>query len=54
MQAQVEFGLESLSDPGTYILELDLVHERVSWFGGQGNPTLKLPVTILPDGMGHN
>ncbi len=34
------------ADPGTYLLELDLVVEGVSWFSDRGSPTVTLPVRV--------
>jgi hypothetical protein len=30
--------------PGKYLLEIDLVHEGVTWFHEKGSQTLKLPI----------
>lgn len=32
--------------PGRYVLELDLVQERVSWFADRGSPTTRVPVHV--------
>jgi 4-amino-4-deoxy-L-arabinose transferase-like glycosyltransferase len=32
--------------PGTYILELDMVQEGVSWFGLQGQSTVRVPIRV--------
>lgn len=32
--------------PGSYILEVDMLQEGVSWFGLQGSPTVKVPVQV--------
>jgi SAM-dependent methyltransferase len=36
--------------PGTYVLELDLVHEGVTWFGERGSPTFTTRVEVVGDG----
>lgn len=36
-------------DPGTYRLQLTLVHEGVTWFEQQGAKTLIVPVTVRPN-----
>lgn len=36
--------------PGTYVLELDLVHEGVTWFAERGSPTLRTRVEVDGDG----
>jgi hypothetical protein len=38
------------TEPGRYVLELDLVEEGVTWFADAGNPPLRLPVEIAPAG----
>jgi SAM-dependent methyltransferase len=37
------------SAPGPHVLELDLVHEGIAWFGQRGSPTLRVPVEIVGD-----
>lgn len=49
-QAQVNVVVKPPAQPGSYILEIDLVYEHVSWFAAQGNPTLKLPVEVTGGG----
>jgi hypothetical protein len=34
------------AEPGRYVLEWDLVHERRTWFGDQGGITLRVDVTV--------
>ncbi len=45
---EVTFDLNviSPSEPGEYILQVDLVHEGVTWFSFQGVPTLEKFVTV--------
>jgi SAM-dependent methyltransferase len=38
------------SDPGAYVLELDLVHEGIAWFGQRGSRTLTAPVVVVAEG----
>ena len=33
--------------PGRHVLELDLVHEGITWFADRGSPTLTAPVEIV-------
>lgn len=40
------------AEAGSYLLELDLVFEGVSWFSGQGATTLRRPVEVRGDGRG--
>lgn len=35
--------------PGAYVLELDLVQEKVAWFKKQGSRTARIPVTVVPN-----
>jgi SAM-dependent methyltransferase len=34
------------SAPGTYVAEIDLVHEGVTWFEYKGSPTLRFPIEV--------
>ena len=36
------------ANAGRYVLEIDLVHEGISWFGHKGSSTLRLPVDVMP------
>ncbi len=33
-------------DPGNYVVEIDLVHEGVSWFAHKGSPTLRFTIDV--------
>jgi SAM-dependent methyltransferase len=48
--AAIELALEmqAPTDPGAYLLELDLVIEGVAWFADRGSPTVTIPVEVLP------
>ena len=48
----VELALEMQvpTDPGAYLLELDLVIEGVAWFADRGSPTATIPVQVVPRG----
>lgn len=35
-------------EPGSYLLELDLVYEMRSWFAERGSPTVRLPIEVRP------
>ncbi|MBL8114694.1 MAG: glycosyltransferase [Acidobacteria bacterium] len=43
---KLEAGLVTPTEPGEYVLELDLVQEFVSWFSARGGATLEVPMTI--------
>lgn len=34
------------TDPGSYILELDMVHEHVAWFRNKGSEIMRIPVQV--------
>ena len=40
--------MQAPTDPGDYLLELDLVIEGVAWFADQGSPTVTIPVRVVP------
>ncbi|HBB35125.1 MAG TPA: SAM-dependent methyltransferase [Cyanobacteria bacterium UBA8803] len=48
-------------EPGTYLMELDMVHEQVTWFKDKGSQTAKIMVRVenasklkgITDKMGH-
>jgi hypothetical protein len=46
--AEVEVPLEVTAPdvPGQYVLEIDLLQERATWFAAKGSPTLKATVTV--------
>lgn len=33
--------------PGTYVIEIDLVHEGITWYGHRGSPTLRFTISVL-------
>ncbi len=37
------------TQPGTYLLELDMAAEGLGWFGAHGKPGPQITVTVLPD-----
>jgi SAM-dependent methyltransferase len=38
--------MRSPAQPGRYIVEIDLVHEGISWFQHKGSATLRLPIEV--------
>jgi hypothetical protein len=44
----VTLTMRAPSAPGTYICEIDLVHEGISWFGHKGSPTLRFTIDVPP------
>lgn len=49
----VEQEVETPSEPGRYVLELDLVFEHVDWFSRRGAETRRIPVRVVPPGPGE-
>lgn len=45
----VLLNLRAPAQPGTYICEIDLVHEGVTWFSHKGSPVLRFPVRVTHD-----
>ena len=40
--------MQAPTEPGAYLLELDLVIEGVAWFADRGSPTATIPVQVVP------
>lgn len=47
-QADVELGVQAPGEPGSYLVDVDLVQERICWFAERGSPTARAPVTVGP------
>ena len=45
----VELGVQAPGEPGSYLVDVDLVQERVCWFAERGSPTARAPVSVGPD-----
>jgi len=45
-EAEFDLKIVAPSEPGDYVLQLDLVHEEVTWFSYQGVPTLEKFVSV--------
>jgi len=45
-EAEFSFTVNAPRDAGQYVLEVDVLQEKVSWFGLRGSKTLRLPVTV--------
>ncbi len=43
---EVEIAVQAPDRPGRYVLELDLVRERISWFSNRGAETYRLAVDV--------
>ncbi len=46
--AQLQAQLRAPDTPGNYQLRWDMVHEMVTWFSGQGDAGLVMPITVNP------
>ena len=46
MEWPVLMTMRAPSEPGTYVGEIDLVHEGVTWFGHKGSPTLRFTIEV--------
>ena len=48
--ATIELMLEmqAPTEPGAYLLEMDLVLDGVAWFADRGSPTTTIPVEVVP------
>lgn len=44
-----ELQIEAPSEPGDYVIELDLLWETITWFADQGSPTTSLELTVFVD-----
>ncbi len=47
-EIEMTMAVKAPSIPGNYILEIDMVHEGVTWFKEKGATPLSLPVRVLP------
>jgi SAM-dependent methyltransferase len=45
---EVALEMQAPAEPGTYLLELDLVIEGVAWFADRGCPTTTIDVRVMP------
>ena len=45
-ELELKLTVNAPKKPGSYLLEIDLLQEGVSWFGLKGSPTLRLPVKV--------
>jgi hypothetical protein len=45
-QTELELVVNAPKMPGTYILELDMLQEGVSWFGLHGSATLQISIRV--------
>jgi hypothetical protein len=48
-QTQLELTVTAPQVPGEYLLEIDMVHEGVTWFYQQGSPTLRWRTRVVKD-----
>lgn len=45
---EVTLTVTAPSQPGRYLLEVDLVQERIAWFAQRGSSTARVPLEVLP------
>jgi SAM-dependent methyltransferase len=45
---ELTLEMQAPTDPGAYLMELDLVLEGVAWFADRGSPTTTIPVQVVP------
>jgi 2-polyprenyl-3-methyl-5-hydroxy-6-metoxy-1,4-benzoquinol methylase len=50
LQWPVLLSMRAPAEPGTYVGEIDLVHEGISWFGHKGSPTLRFTIEVRHGG----
>jgi SAM-dependent methyltransferase len=51
--AWTAFQVHAPREPGSYLLEFDMVHEHVCWFAERGSPTCRLPVEVSGEPAGR-
>jgi len=45
-QVELKLTINAPKKPGSYVLEIDMLQEGVTWFALKGSPTVRVPVTI--------
>jgi hypothetical protein len=45
-RASLSVRVTTPAEPGTYVLQLTLVHENVSWFENKGGATVARPIVV--------
>ena len=45
-EGEIHVDTLSLPRPGNYVVEIDVVHEQVTWFGHKGSQILRIPVIV--------
>jgi hypothetical protein len=46
-ETEVSLAITAPTNPGNYVLEVDMVQEQVSWFHDKGSPTARTNVTVV-------
>jgi SAM-dependent methyltransferase len=49
-RCRVDLQIRTPADPGKYLLELDVVHEGITWFADRGSRTCRVPIEAVPAG----
>lgn len=47
-RCSIELDVRAPAQSGKYLLELDVVHEGITWFADRGSRTVRLPIAIVP------
>jgi len=47
-RASVELSLRAPSEPGSYIVRLDMVNEGTCWFAQRGSPEADVSMEVAP------
>jgi SAM-dependent methyltransferase len=50
----VMMQIHAPAEPGSYVGEIDLVHEGVSWYGDKGSPTLRFTIDVRQSAASSN
>jgi SAM-dependent methyltransferase len=50
MEWPVLIALRAPASPGRYVVEIDLVHEGISWWADKGSPTARFTIDVLGTG----
>ena len=45
-EVQLKLTVNAPKEPGSYLLEVDMLQEGVAWFGTRGSPTVRIPVKV--------
>jgi len=46
-ETEVSLAITAPTNPGNYVLDVDMVQEQVSWFHDKGSPTARTNITVV-------